>query len=139
MKRLLGLAILTLGLALSANAQSGGRALGGVGGPTSGGGNGGGGGGSVGGGGGLGAGFSTLPNHPSASFATAAISGTDAEFVPSTFLPFESAVAAGKAALDAQHASLAQVAKATSGTPKAKAKFTLIEDATGNAVIAARP
>ena len=80
--------------------------------------------------------FSTLPSYPAASLAATAVSGTDAEFVPSTFLPFESAVAAGKAALDAQHASLAQAAEANSRAPKAKAKFALIEDATGNAVIA---
>ncbi len=129
MKRFIGLAILTLGLALSANAQSRG---GGTAGPTNGGGNGGGGGGGAIGG----AGFSTLPNHPAATFAATAVSGTDAEFVPSTFLPFESAVAAGKAALDAEHASVAQVAEANSRAPKAKAKFALIEDATGNAVIA---
>jgi hypothetical protein len=135
MKRLLGLAILTLGLALSASAQSGGRSFGGgTAGPSNGGTNGGGGG----GGGAIsaGVGFSTLPNHPPASFAATAVSGTDGEFVPSTFLPFESAVAAGKAALDAEHASVAQVAEANSRAPKAKAKFALIEDATGNAVIA---
>jgi hypothetical protein len=134
MKKLIGLAIVTLGLALSANAQSG-RA-GGVAGPTNGGGNGGAGGGSVGGGGMGGGSFSTLPSRPPASFATTAISGTDAEFVPSTFLPFESAVAAGQAVLAAQHASVAQVAAANSRAPKAKAKFALIEDASGNAVIA---
>jgi hypothetical protein len=134
MKRLLGLAILTLGLALSANAQSGGRSFGGgTAGPSNGtNGGGGGGGGAISGG----VGFSTLPGHPAASFAATSISGTDAEFVPSTFLPFESAVAAGKAALDAEHASVAQVAEANSRAPKAKAKFALIEDATGNAVIA---
>jgi len=45
-------------------------------------------------------------------------------------------VAAGQAAVDAQHASVAQAAEANSRARKAKAKFALIEDATGNAVIA---
>jgi len=135
MKRLFGLAIMILGLTLSASAQSGGRILGGgTPGPTNGGASGGGG--SVGGGGLSGVGFSTLPSHPRASFASIAISGTDAEFVPSTFLPFGDAVAAGQAILDAEHASVAQEAEANSRTPKAKAKFALIEDAAGNAVIA---
>jgi len=135
MKRLLGLAILILGLALSAGAQSGGRTLGGTPSPTNGG-NSGGGGGMVGGGGMSGVPFSTLPSHPRANFAATAISGTDAEFVPSTFLPFEDAVDAGQAVLDAQHASVAQAAEANSRAPKAKAKFALIEDAAGHAVIA---
>jgi hypothetical protein len=134
MKRLFGLAIMILGLTLSASAQSGGRMLGGAPGPTNGGASGGGG--SIGGGGLSGVGFSTLPSHPRASFASIAISGTDAEFVPSTFLPFENAVAAGQAVLDAQHASVAQAAEVNSRAPKAKAKLALIEDATGNAVIA---
>jgi hypothetical protein len=134
MKRLLGLAILILGLALSAGAQSSGRAFSGGPGVTSGGASGGGG--VSGGGGSSGVSFTTLPSRPPATFASAAISGTDADFVPSTFLPFESAVAAGQAILDAEHASVAQAAEANSRARKAKAKVSVVEDATGNAVIA---
>jgi len=102
---------------------------------TNGGGSGGSGG-SAGGAGSGGASFSPLPSYPRTNFAATAISGTETDFVPSTFLPYESAVAAGQAALTAQHASVVQAASANSSAPKAKAKLTLIEDATGKAVIA---
>lgn len=135
MKRLLGLAILTLGLALSAGAQSNGRAFSGGSSPTGTGGSGGGG--SIGGGGLSGvSSFTTLPSRPPATFGSAAISGNDADFVPSTFLPFEKAVAAGQAMLDAEHASVADTARANSATPKTKARVALVENAVGDPVMA---
>jgi hypothetical protein len=134
MKRFLGLAILILGLALSAGAQSNGRAFSGGSAPTSGGY--GGGGGSIGGGGLSGVSFTTLPSRPPATFGSAAISGSDADFVPSTFLPFEKAVAAGQAMLDAEHASVADTARANSATPRMKARVALVEDAVGDPVMA---
>jgi hypothetical protein len=135
MKRFLGLAVLILGLALSAGAQSNGRAFSGGSAPTSGGGSGGGGG-SIGSGGLSGASFTTLPSRPSATFGSAAISGSDADFVPSTFLPFEKAVAAGHAIIDAEHNSVADAARANSATPRMKARVALVENAVGDPVMA---
>lgn len=140
MRKLIALTVFTLGLTLSASAQSssGGRTFGGSG-AVSNGGSGGGGGGSVGAGGGMGGvGFSTLPEQPRATFESRAFSGSDAEFEPSTFLAFDKAVATGQAILDAQHASLAEAAKANSRTQKAKAKVAVMEDAVGNPVITTR-
>jgi hypothetical protein len=80
--------------------------------------------------------FPTLPGRPPATFGSAAISGSDADFVPSTFVPFEKAVAAGQAMLDAEHTSLAEAARANSATPKMKARVALVENAVGDPVMA---
>jgi hypothetical protein len=136
MKRFLGLAILILGLSIPAHAQ---RAAAGMTGGAAGGAlsNGGGGGGYGGSGGGIGGSTSlqTLPSIPPARLPSTAVSGSDATFEPSTFLPYNQAIAAGEAMLDAQHESVAEAAAKNSLVHRLPAKATIIENATGNPVI----
>jgi hypothetical protein len=79
--------------------------------------------------------FPTVLSYPRAVFASTAVSGT-ADFVPSTFLSFHDAIEEGKAELAAQHVSVAEAAEANLRARKTKARFALVEDANGNAVIA---
>jgi hypothetical protein len=74
-----------------------------------------------------------LPAYPAAKLATAAVSGGDPSYSPSTFLTFEQAIAEGKAEA-ANQKSLAQAAAENSTTPKTKAKFAFVQDARGNVV-----
>ncbi|HTX14385.1 MAG TPA: hypothetical protein VMD77_03740 [Candidatus Baltobacteraceae bacterium] len=135
MKRFLGLTILILGLSVPAHAQarasafSSGTSL--SGGGVSG----------AGGGGGMGGGlsgtvnFNVLPAIPPTSLPSSAISGTDNDFVPSTFLPYDKAIAAGQDVLDAEHKSVAEAAAENSRARKLKARADIIENAAGDAVI----
>jgi hypothetical protein len=87
-----------------------------------------------GGGGGLGSSSSgRLPRYPPAQFAVNAVSGTEEAYNPSTFLSYDQAIAAGKAA-NAGTKSLAETAVENSNTQKAKAKVAFVQDADGNVV-----
>ena len=128
MKKLIGVVALVLLFSLPAHAQSkgmgvgssassnssgGGTGAGGIGGGTSG---------------------SHLPGYPRASFNVSAVSGGDPSFAPSTFLSFDQAVAEGKAINAASQKSLAEIATENSTVPKAKAKFTFVQNADGKVV-----
>jgi len=132
MKRLLGLAVLIFGLSVPARAQS--KPVGGVMGGISGGAlsNAGGAGGYGGYGGGEGGPtFHTLPAIPPADLRSSAISGTNADFVPSSFLPYSQAIAVGQAILNAEHKSVAE----NSREGRIRAKAAIIENGAGDAVL----
>ena len=131
MKRLLGLAVLILGLSVPAHAQSRSAVVpaGSTGGVVS---NGGGG---YGGGGGGVSDFHTLPSVPSTTFRSTAVSGSDATFEPSSFLPYKEAIAVGQDILNAQHESVAEAAAENNRTRKSKAKAVIVENAAGDPVI----
>ncbi len=126
MKRFLGLAVLALGFALPAHAQLSGGSVGS--------------GTSLSGSGGLNGAVSchTLPSYPPANLAMIVISGTANSFIPSGFVSYEQAVAEGRAALSAKARSLAEAAEENSNSQKARAKFALVQDAKGEAVIVSR-
>jgi hypothetical protein len=130
MKRLLVFATFVALFSAPARAQSKSAGSSGTGYPTNSGYSGGGGGGFSGGGGNSG----PLPDYPPAHFAMNAISGTEDAFSPSTFLPFEQAVAAGKAAAAARAKSPAEAAKENSDAQKAKARVVFVQDAAGNVI-----
>jgi hypothetical protein len=140
MKRFLGLTVLIFGLSVPAHAQArGGSAAGGFGsnGVASGGGAGGSGGGAIGGQGQSGVtNFNTLSHVAPANLPSAEVSGSNASFEPSTFLPYGQAIAEGQAVLDAQHKSVAEVAAENSRTRRLRAKASIIENAGGDPVIA---
>jgi hypothetical protein len=131
MKKLIGVVALVLLSSLPAHAQAKGGAVGSSSSPIS---QGGGGTGSSGAGGG---GGSRLPGNPPTAFAVSAVSGGDPSFAPSTFLSFDQAVAEGKAINAASQKSLGEIAAENSTAPKAKSKFTFVQNADGNVVPAA--
>jgi hypothetical protein len=99
--------------------------------------NGGGGGGYGGAGGGItgSSSFHTLSSIPPARLPSTAVSGSDATFVPSTFLPYDQAIAAGEAVLEAQHKTVAEAASENSRMQRLPAKAAIIENAAGNPVV----
>jgi hypothetical protein len=139
MKRFLGLMVLIFGLSIPAHGQSqrGGAAMAGgpAGGAVSNGG--GGGGGAEGTGGGMTGptSFHTLPSIAPANLRSTAVSGSDATFVPSSFLPYSEAIAAGKSVLDEQHRSVAEAAAENNREHRSKAKAAIVENAAGDPVI----
>ena len=129
MKKLIGVVALVLLFSFSAHAQGKGMGVGSSASSNSSGGGGTGSGGIAGGTSG-----SHLPGYPRASFAVSAVSGGDPSFAPSTFLSFDQAVAEGKAINAASQKSLAEIATENSTVPKAKAKFTFVQNADGKLV-----
>lgn len=124
MKRFLLLGVFTLGLALPAHAQFGGQSVGS--------------GGSLSSGGGINGGGSHLASVPPAQFATTGVSGNEAEFIPSAFLAYDQAIAAGEKALAAKSKSVAKVASENSAAQKPRAKFAMVQDCNGNPIIVSR-
>lgn len=132
MKKAIGIAAFILFFAIPAHAQRGGGNPSAQ--PAS---NGGGGGGGGFGGGGFGGGTagSMLPASAPAHFKMSAVSGSDASFIPSGYLPFESAVAEGQALLDAEKKTPAEAAAASSILPKPHAKVTVVQAANGDPIV----
>lgn len=86
------------------------------------------------GGGAIGGGSrANIQTYPKARFATAALSGGDPLFAPSSFLSFEQAVEVGKAEL-APRKSLAQVAIENTAASKTKSRIEFVQDNGGNVV-----
>lgn len=131
-KRFLGLAILAAGLAVPAHAQvSRGFAAGN---PTSSP--------SFSGGGGFGGGYSAggikLPSYPVACLGVTSVSGSQQDYVPSTFVAYDKALAEGRAILSAPPKSVAEAAREQGSSRTEKAKLALVQDDYGNAVIVPR-
>lgn len=133
MKKFLGLTVLIFGLSVPAHAQS--KAVSGMTGGSSGGAltNGGGG---LGGGAESGPAFHTLSPIPPANLHSTAVSGTNMDFEPSTFLSYSQAIAVGQAILDETHKSVAEVAAENSREHHLKAAAVIVENAAGTPVIA---
>ena len=110
MKIALGLVVMVLMGALPAHAQSIGGALAP---PTS---------------------FPILPWTPPATQQALNVSGTDATYLPSTFLAFDRAVAAGKADLKERAKTVAEAAAESRKATKARAKIQVAQDDNGNVV-----
>jgi hypothetical protein len=130
MNKLLGVAAIVMLFSIPVHAQSRGTSVGSA--PAA---SANGGGGGIGGGAGdIGGTSARLPAYPRATFDISTVSGGDPSFAPSAFLPFEQAVAEGKAINDADRKSLAQVAAENNAALKAKAKFSFVQDANGKVV-----
>jgi len=110
MKRLMTLAVFAVGLALPTHAQTAHAAAGGAAIPLA----------STGGGGwGGGAGYgggSRPVSHPPTQFNTTSVSGSQNEYVPSVFVPYDRAVATGQNALDTPPPTVAEAARQQSNT-----------------------
>jgi len=120
MKKILFLAVLVIGCSVPAFAQHGGGSAGP--GSNGGGGYGGGfGGGSLSGGG-------TLPSCPPTQFAVVAVSGSNAEWEPSTFVSFEKAVAFGKQMIVIESRTVAEAARENNAARREKARMAVVQD-----------
>jgi hypothetical protein len=132
--KIVGVAVLVLGFAVSAQAQ-GVRAAGAAVPPIT----------SISGGGSAGYGgggfsvgpssFRTLSHFPPTRFAVKTVDGSSSDYVPSTFVPYEVAVAEGRAVLAARPVSLGQFARQNQATITPKAKVELVQDHHGYPVI----
>ena len=130
--RVAGAALLVLGFAISAQAQGSRVASGAISpiAPHSAGG------GAGFGGGGIGpSSFQTLPHIPSTQFRATAVSGDSNDFVPSTFVPYKTALAEARSILAAAPESLGQFAREQDAATRAKAKYEVVQDHHGDAVI----
>lgn len=78
--------------------------------------------------------FPILPWTPPANLPAVEVSGTDGLYVPSTFLTFDRAIAAGQADLKEQAKTVAEAA-AESRKAKYTAKIRLVQDDRGRAII----
>ena len=96
-------------------------------------------GGGVGYGGAIGGGTSRLPVYSPTNFQAVYVTGADNyDFSPSTFRSYDQAVKEGQAALAERAKTIAEVAKDSRKSERPKAKFTIEQDANGNAVIEPR-
>jgi hypothetical protein len=137
MRHLIGLAVLALGLVVPTHAQAMRSAASGTANPTSSGSG-------SGGGGGLGGGFSggsiggRLTYYPLARFSVTTVSGTQQDYVPSTFVSYDQAVATGQNELDMPPLTVAAAARQQANTHPEKAKIAVMQDDRGKVIIVSR-
>lgn len=127
MKRLMALGVFAVGLVLPTHAQTTHSAAGGAANalPSNSGGGWGGGGGYSGG--------SRPVSHPPTQFNTASVSGSQNEYVPSVFVPYDRAMAKGQSVLDTPPPTVAEAARQQGNTHPEKAKLALVQDIYGKA------
>lgn len=93
---------------------------------------------SGGGGGGYGGGstvnFPTPPHYPSTVFVTAGVSGTSSDFVPSQYLPYDQAVAAGQSLLNSKQKTVVEMAQESKNASGSNSKHVIVQDSDGNLV-----
>jgi len=129
MKRLMALGVFAVGLVLPTHAQTTHIASGGAANPLASNGAGG-----WGGGGGY-SGGSRLMSYPRTQFNTTGVSGSQNEYVPSVFVPYDRAIAKGQNALDTPPPTVAEAARQQNNTHPEKAKLALVQDIYGKAMV----
>jgi hypothetical protein len=93
-------------------------------------------GGGAGGGGGLSAGGNQpLPNYPPTRFAMHNVTGDSSDYVPSTFVSYQKALAEGQALISSRPQTLDEAARENNNAAKLKAKFIIVQNNHGEAVI----
>jgi len=80
-----------------------------------------------------------VPFHPSTGssgtqFHMSVAAGSEADFTPSVYVPFEKAVAEGRAELAAKPKTLAEVAFENKAAKRTKAELTLVQDDNGKLI-----
>jgi hypothetical protein len=86
------------------------------------------------GGGGTG-GSGAILHIPPARFATVEVSGSASDYIPSTFVSYNSAVAEGKASLSARPEPLGTSAQENSDSPARKARIQIVQKQNGELAI----
>lgn len=82
--------------------------------------------------------FHTLPHEPVADMRQVEVSGTEQDFLPSTFVTFDGAVAAGKVEIKEESKTVAEAAAETRATASPQARIHIIQDNNGAVVFAAK-
>jgi hypothetical protein len=82
--------------------------------------------------------FPSLPSYPQHEFLMTNVSGTKADFTPSTFLDYDQALTEGRTALASRLRTLAEIAKQNRESKPAKAKIAILQDANGRAFLASQ-
>jgi hypothetical protein len=93
-----------------------------------------GGGGSIGGGGLSGSSGGQPAHTPTTQFQMAAISGSNSDFVPSAYLPFDKAVALGQNYTASKPATVVEVAQAYKNLKGPSPEHVIVQDCRGNLV-----
>ena len=83
-------------------------------------------------------GFSILPWAAPARLEAINVSGSDATFLPSTFVTFESAVAQGKIEITEQRRTVVQAAAASRKALQTRSRVQYLQDDRGNVILAAK-
>jgi hypothetical protein len=91
-----------------------------------------------GGGGGGTVSFHTLPAVPPTQFDAIRVSGSNDDFVPSSWTDFEKGLAIGRAQLSVEQKTLGEIAEENREIEKPKAKLTIVQDGDGRAIIQRR-
>lgn len=81
-----------------------------------------------------GVGNHSLSSNPVTTFHMTVVDGAGNEFIPSTYVPFEQAVARGRATLTAKPKTLAEVAAENRAVKKPKAELAFVQDNSGRAI-----
>jgi len=79
-----------------------------------------------------------LPAYPRTQFGVLAASGTQQDFVPSTFLEYDRALAEGRDILSNPPKTVVEAAHTQAVAPAGKARFTFVQNANGDPVIVVR-
>jgi len=134
MKRMIAFAVLAAALAVPIHAQNGHAPAGG--GASSVSASGGGGWGS--GGFGSGSTANRAVNYPLTRFNVASVSGSQQEYVPSVFVPYDKAIATGQTVLDTPPVTVAEASRQLGTMRQEKAKVALVQDDYGRVIIVPR-
>jgi len=129
MKRFIGFAILVMGLAVSAHAQT--HAVASSAGSQT----------AAGGGGGFGGGSASASrptNSAPKHFDMTSASGSEQSYVPSTFLSYDEAITAAENVLELPAPTVAEVARQRAGARTEKAMVALVQDEYGRAILVRR-
>ena len=81
--------------------------------------------------------FPSLSSPPATQFNAVVVSGTEQDFVPTTYAPYDQVLAQGRTTqAAATPKTLGEVAQEYSREAKPKAKLAFVQDEYGNAIIA---
>jgi hypothetical protein len=82
--------------------------------------------------------FPAISSPPPTEFNSVVVSGTEQDFIPTTFASYDQAISQGRITLATTPKTLAEVAQEYSHEARPKAKLALVQDDYGNAIIARR-
>jgi hypothetical protein len=82
--------------------------------------------------------FPSITHLPATQFNSVVVSGSDQDFVPTTYVSFDKGVAEGRTTLAMRPKSLGELALEYSGQTRPKAKVAFVQNDHGEAIITRR-